>query len=299
MTSISFFFQVHQPKKLRDFRIFEIGKSDEYFDSKENEYQMRKAANDCYIPMARLLKKLIKQNNGDFKFALSFSGMFLEQAEEYTPEVIHYYQELVATGCVEIIGESYYDTIAFYKDKEEWKKQIKLHKNKIQKLFNLTPKTFKNTHFAYSDDLAKEIASLGFNTVLLEEIENTSPRKVYSNPSERLQILFNDQSLSDDLTKRFSNNQWDQFPLTTEKYVSWLAANTKDNQCINLFFDIHTFGMKNLNESGIFEFLRYLPSKIIETKGLDIYLPSTISAIPLSCPSFSCPEVITSADKNR
>ena len=105
--SICFYFQVHQPYRLRTYRFFEIGKKHYYYDDYSNRMIMRRVAEKCYLPMNELLMRQIEQLGDQFKVAFSFSGVVIEQMEQYAPEVLESFQKLVATGRVEVLSETY------------------------------------------------------------------------------------------------------------------------------------------------------------------------------------------------
>lgn len=303
MASVCFYFQVHQPDRLRDYRFFDIGKSPFYLDDRNNDLIFKKVANKCYLPMTRLLKRLIKQTDGQFKFAFSFSGVFLEQAEKYAPQVIEAFQELVATGNVEILSETYYHSMSFLYSLEEWKQQVELHKQKIWELFGEKPKVFRNTELVYSDWIGQEVAKMGYQGVLAEGVDAKlgwrSANYVYLHPTNPdLKLLLKNYKLSDDIAFRFSNRNWNEWPLTTEKFTSWIDKAACDGNCINLFMDFETFGEHQWDQSGIFEFMRYLPKQLLEA-GHDFVLPS--EAIEKFSPvgTYECVEYTSWADKER
>lgn len=303
MASVCFYFQVHQPDRLRDYRFFDIGKSPFYLDDRNNDLIFKKVANKCYLPMTRLLKRIIKQTNGQFKFAFSFSGIFLEQAEKYAPQVIEAFQELVATGNVEILAETYYHSMSFLYSPEEWKQQVELHKQKIWNLFGEKPKVFRNTELVYSDWIGEEAAKMAYQGILAEGVDANlgwrSPNYVYLHPTNPdLKVLLKNYKLSDDIAFRFSNQYWNEWPLTTEKFTSWIDKAGYDGNCINLFMDFETFGEHQWDKSGIFEFMRYLPKQLMEA-GHDFVLPS--EAIEKFSPvgTYECAEYTSWADKER
>ncbi|MDJ0624765.1 MAG: glycoside hydrolase family 57 protein [Candidatus Caenarcaniphilales bacterium] len=304
MVSVCFYFQVHQPDRLRDYRFFDIGRSPFYLDDRNNDLIFKKVANKCYLPMTRLLKRLIKQTDGQFKFAFSFSGVFLEQAQRYAPQVLEAFQELVASGCVEILSETYYHSLSFLYSKEEWKEQIDLHKQKIWEVFGEKPKVFRNTELIYSDWIGEEISKLGYEGILAEGSDDSlgwrSPNYVYAHPKNpELKLLLKNYKLSDDIAFRFSNQSWGEWPLTTEKFANWIDNASVDGSCINLFMDFETFGEHQWDKSGIFEFMRYLPKELLKEGKHNFILPSeAINELP-AVGSYECPNYTSWADEER
>ncbi len=304
MVSICFYFQVHQPDRLRDYRVFDIGHSPFYLDDKKNELIMRKVANKCYLPMTKLLKRLVKETDGQFKCAFSFSGVFLEQCERFAPDVLEAFQELIAGGAVEVLSETYYHSLAFLYSVPEWKAQIAKHKEKVKELFGITPTVFRNTELIYADWIGEHIAEMGYKAVLAEGTDNNltwrSPNYLYNHPTQNnLKILLKNYKLSDDIAFRFSNRTWNEWPLTTDKYVDWIDIAGLDGNVINLFMDFETFGEHQWDSSGIFEFMRYLPQKILERGHHDFITPSeAIERFPL-IGSYNAPSITSWADQER
>ncbi|MDX1920893.1 MAG: glycoside hydrolase family 57 protein [Candidatus Caenarcaniphilales bacterium] len=304
MVSVCFYFQVHQPERIRDYKIFDIGNSPFYLDDKSNELIMKKVANRCYLPMTKLLKRIIRQTKGEFKCTFSFSGIFLEQAEKYCPEVIEAFQELVATGSVEILSETYYHTLAFLYNSDEWKEQIKKHKEKIEEVFGITPTVFRNTELIYSDKIGEMVAEMGYKGILAEGVDANlgwrSPNYLYNHATrDNLKLLLKNYKLSDDIAFRFSNKTWGEWPLTTDKFTSWLDEADSDANVVNLFMDFETFGEHQWDESGIFEFMRYLPEQILKSGKHNFIFPSEAIELYTTVGSYSSPEPTSWADKER
>lgn len=259
MPQVCFYFQLHQPYRLRDLTIFDIGEDPNYFASKKdnNKKIFQKVAKKSYLPMLTLLLRLIKEVP-QFTFSLSCSGIFLEQAQEYEPEVITLLQKLAKTNRVEFLAETYYHSLASLYSEEEFAAQIQLHKNLIQDLFGLTPRVFRNTELIYSNDIAKQVAKFGFQGMLTEAVD----RYLHGRPKTRVYRSVGDESLplllkhaefSDDIAFRFSDKNWPEYPLTVEKYLGWLSG-YYDEEVINLFMDFETFGEHQWEDTGIFDF---------------------------------------------
>ena len=281
MKNICFYFQVHQHFRLRTYRFFDIGESHNYYDDVQNRWLCRRIADKCYLPMNALLLELIRKYKGRFKIAFSITGTALEQFMEYTPEVVASFKDLVKTGSVELLGETYMHSLAALKSEEEFSVQVKMHTDLMQKLFDYTPQVFRNTELIYSDQIGRMVQGLGFKAQCIEGAKQMlawrSPNYVYRHKDcNGLKLLCKNFQLSDDIAFRFSQQSWIGFPLTTEKYVRWL--NALDNvECVNLFMDYETFGEHQWKETGIFEFMRYLPEKVFADSDFGFATPSEVA----------------------
>ena len=243
--TLCLYFQVHQPIRLRKYHFFDIGKNSDYYDDFANRTITRKVADRCYLPANRMMLELIRKYGKNFKVSFSISGMVIEQFREYAPEVIDSFKELVATGCVEILAETYSHSLASLVDEGEFKKQVKQHADLMKELFGVKPVTFRNTELIYSDEIGEMVARMGYKTMLTEGARHIlgwkSPDYVYTNSiNPKLKLLLKNFRLSDDIAFRFSDKGWDQWPLTADKYASWL--NAADGEIVNLFMDYETLG---------------------------------------------------------
>jgi alpha-amylase len=269
MRTICFYFQVHQPFRLKPYRFFDIGEDHHYWDDYLNRNVIRKVAQKCYLPMNALLLELIHKYNGKFKVAFSLSGTFLDQMEAYAPDVLESFQKLVATGKVELLNETYTHSLAALKSKEEFNRLVIKHQERIKELFNgYTPKVFRNTELIYSDQIGAMVAELGYDAVLTEGAKHIlgwkSPNYVYTNAIEpKLKVLLKNFLLSDDIAFRFSNQGWSEWPLTAGKFVNWLNEIPEDQPIVNLFMDYETFGEHQWEDTGIFKFMENLPNEIL------------------------------------
>ncbi len=295
------YFQVHQPTRLRLYRFFDIGKDSHYYDDFANRTIFKRVAQRCYQPMNDILLQAIKRNKGKFKVAFSISGSALEQFERYAPEVLDSFRELAATGCVEFLSETYYHSLAALRSPAEFKLQVNKHKEMIQNLFGVTPTAFRNTELIYSDEIGSMVHDLGFNTMLTEGARHImgwkSPNHIYSNDiTPKLKLLLRNYPLSDDIAFRFSNKAWNEWPLTTEKYVNWL--NQADGEIINLFMDYETFGEHQSESTGIMEFMSHLPEAVL-AGGLKFVTPSEAASKLKPVADLSVPEPISWADEER
>jgi len=268
MVSVCFYFQVHQPLRLRKYSVFDIGNNSDYFDEHKNQEIIKKVAMKCYLPTNKLLLRLIKNHNGKFKVSFCISGIILEQFEKYAPEVLHSFRELAKTGCVEFLNETYYHSLSFLFDKEEFKEQVMMHKQKIKDLFGQEAKVFRNTELIYNNELANFVQSLGYKTILAEGADHIlgwrSPNFIYTpKTAENMKLMLKNYKLSDDVAFRFSNKGWVEYPLTVEKYAQWISAANGNGNVVNLFMDYETFGEHQWEDTGIFEFLELLPDEIL------------------------------------
>lgn len=307
MSSICFYFHVHQPYRIRKYTIKDIGVADDYFDEqvdhRNNKTIFNKVANKCYLPTNKLLLKLIKQHP-EFKVSFSITGVFLEQVEQYSPEVLQSFKDLVDTGKVELIGETYYHSLSFLYSKNEFDKQVELHLEKLQKLFNYTPKVFRNTELIYSDELGKHIEKMGYKGILAEGADHIltwrSPNFVYSLPGgTHLKLLLKNYKLSDDIAFRFSNKGWEEHPLSAEKFAHWVSSTNGAGQVVNLFMDYETFGEHQWEDTGIFDFMEHLPSKLLMHPDNDFVTPSEAIVKYDPFAELSFPEYVSWADIER
>ncbi len=277
--SICLYFQVHQPNRLRLYRFFDIGKDSHYYDDFANRTILRRVAQKCYLPMNALLLELIEANKGAFKVAFSISGSVLEQFDRYAPEVLESFRKLAQTGCVEFLSETYYHSLAALASESEFKHQVLKHKAAIEHYFGVTPKAFRNTELIYSDAIGEMVYEMGFKTMLTEGAKHVlgwkSPNFVYTGAqAPGLKLLLKNSSLSDDIAFRFSDRTWADWPLTSEKYLSWVKASAQNDDIVNLFMDYETFGEHQKAASGIFDFMRALPEAVIADGTFEFVTPS-------------------------
>jgi len=297
--SICFYFQVHQPYRLRDIRITDIGKGDapSYFDHEKNRSVFRKVAEKCYLPANRMMLELLNRHP-HFSIAYSLSGVFLDQCREYGEDVLDSFRALAATGRVEFLAETYYHSLSSIRDTEEFCEQVALHVHTIQDLFGQTPTVFRNTELIFSNELAQVARLMGFTGILAEGtdhiLQGRSPNVPFAPPhfrlprekeqviarhrplpkrSDDIAILLKNYRLSDDVAFRFSDKSWVGFPLRAETFTDWLIGN--GGHSVNLFMDYETFGEHQWEDTGIFEFLRSLP-RMWEERGIRTATPSQV-----------------------
>ncbi|MCI9606730.1 MAG: alpha-amylase [Muribaculaceae bacterium] len=278
MKAICFYFQIHQPFRLKRYRFFDIGNDHYYYDDFANDDIITRIAHHSYIPAAESLLRMIQESNGAFRCALSITGVALEQCEHYVPEFIDLLKKLADTGKVEFLAETYAHSLSSLADPEEFAAQVKAHDDKIFELFGVRPKVLRNTELIYCDDLAPQIAAMGYKGVITEGAKHIlgwkSPNYVYSAASApKLKLLLKNSKLSDDISFRFSNPEWDAYPLTADKYIDWIANTPADEQIVNLFMNLETFGELQNRDTGIFQFLEALP-RFAKERGIDFWTPS-------------------------
>ena len=279
MKTICFYFQVHQPYRLRRYRFFDIAENHDYFDDYLNKSIIRKVAEKCYLPTNKLLLDLINESDGKFRISYSISGTAIDQFEMYAPDVLESFKRLAETGCVEFLSETYSHSLSSLRSLPEFTRQIELHRKKIQQHFNQTPTVFRNTELIYSDNIGNDIANMGFKGMLSEGAKHIlgwkSPNFVYNNAiNPKLKLLLKNFTLSDDIAFRFSNQAWGEWPLTTEKFVHWLNSIDEGDEIVNLFMDYETFGEHQWEETGIFDFMRNLPKRVFSNSNFEFLTPS-------------------------
>jgi alpha-amylase len=302
--TLCLYFQVHQPYRLRRYSFFDIGKDHYYYDDFSNRSIMRKVAERCYLPANAVILELIKKHKKAFKVSYAITGTALEQFATYAPDVLESFKTLAATGCVEFVGETYSHSLSSLANTEEFEAQVKRHSDLIERYFGQRPKTFRNTELIYSDTIGAKVAEMGFTTMLTEGAKHIlgwkSPNFVYANAiNPKLKILLRNFRFSDDIAFRFSDRNWDEYPLTADKYAAWLNAIDKKDEVVNLFMDYETFGEHQWAASGIFEFLRYLPQKVLATNNFEFLTPTeTVKKHQVVAP-INVPYAISWADEER
>ena len=308
MRAICLYLHIHQPIRYREYSIFDVSNKSDYFKDKydgrqSNERIFRKVTEKSYRPMLALLEHNIKLHP-NFKFSLSITGTWLEQAEKWAPELIDQIARMVKTGQVEIVGETYYHSLAFFYDRDEFEAQVNLHSEAIKRYFGITPTTFRNTELAYNDDLAHWADEHGYKAILAEGWDKVlgwrSPNYVYRPAgTKNIKLLLKNYRLSDDIAFRFSNRGWKEWPLTVPKYQRWIDDDCLRGPLINLFMDFETFGEHQWEDTGIFAFMNeFIGSWLSE---YDNKFVTTSEAAELTVPvdEISMPETVTWADTER
>lgn len=311
MASICFYFQVHQPYRLRRYSVFD--EDPFYFDNEANKVICEKVADKCYRPATRLLLDLVKRHEGAFRISFSISGVALEQFQAWTPDVIELLQELVATGACEILGETSHHSLSFLYSREEFGAQVDRHATQVKTLFDVEPTIFRNTELTYSNEVAAHLASTGrYDAVLCEGVDRLlgyrSPNYLYVPPddaetaaADRIRLMLKNYRLSDDIAFRFSNREWAEWPLTTEKFAEWVNMINGDGNVCNLFMDYETLGEHQWADTGIFQFLEHLPRAILETNGGENDFVTPSEAVDRFAPvgEYDVPDMTSWADTER
>lgn len=308
MLSICPYFHVHQPYRIKKYRVFDIGNDNEYFnDDSETDLNNRriveKVANKSYRPTNKILQELL-DTHPEFRFALSFSGTVLDQFEAYTPDVLESFQKLVASGRVEILADTYHHSLAFFYSVPEFERQVLQHRNRIEQLFGVTPKVFRNTELSYRNDLAKWCEDNGYIGIMAEGWDKylgwRSPNFLYHPPGcSNIKVLLKNYKLSDDVAFRFGNQGWESWPLSAETYTSWIHSHHGGAETINLFMDYETFGEHQWEETGIFNFLRALPRMLTDRPDTTFRTPTETIMSCDSVGEIDVPDILTWADTDR
>ena len=304
MKTICLYFQLHQPFRYRRYRFFDIGNDSYYYDDYANESILRKIANNCYLPANKILLDEIKRHQGKFKVAFSISGIALEQFELYAPEVLRSFKDLHDTGCVEFLSETYAHSLVALKSKEHFKEQIEQHDNIIEKHFGQRPEVFRNTELIYSDEIGSMIHDFGFKAILTEGAKHVlgwkSPNFMYTNAiSPRLKVLMRNFKLSDDISFRFSNSSWIEYPLTAKKFVDWINKMDANEELVNIFMDYESIGEHQKQTTGIFDFIKNLPAEVLKNKNLSFSTPTEVVNTLQPVSAVHVPNPISWADEER
>ncbi len=304
MSSVCFYFQVHQPYRLRTYSFFDIGNQHDYLDEKKNEEIMHKVADKCYLRTNLLMLELIRKHQGKFRIAYSISGMALEQFEQYRPDVLASFIELAETGCVEFLAETHAHSLSFIYSRKEFKRQVNKHAALIKRYFNQTPRVFRNTELIFNNDLANYLESMGYDGVLSEGVDRhldaRSPDFVYQAPgASKIKCLLKNYRLSDDIAFRFSDKGWSHYPLTADTFKDWIHARAGSGEVVNLFMDYETFGEHQWEDSGIFEFLKHLPEAVLSHPDFSFNTPTEVLKLYPSRGVYDVHEFTSWADTER
>lgn len=304
MKSICFYFQVHQPFRLRTYRFFDIGKNHHYYDEYFNRMIMRRVAEKCYIPMNKLLLELIEKHGAAFKVSFSFSGLVLEQMEMYAPEVLDSFRQLIRTGHVEVLSETYAHSLSALKHRDEFRNQVVAHAQKVETIFGVKTGAFRNTELVYSDEIGATVADMGYKVMLVEGAKHVlgwkSPNYLYANAiNPKLKLLLRNFRLSDDIAFRFAQQSWPEWPVTAEKFAGWLNEFDQNEEIVNLFMDYETFGEHQWASTGIFDFMKALPQLILDKTDYRFVTPSEAAEKLQPVSAIHVPHPISWADEER
>lgn len=303
MKTICLYFEIHQIIHLKRYRCFDIGRDHYYYDDYENERCITEIAEKSYIPALVTLIEMAKANAGAFKVALSLSGVGLEQLEIHAPRVIELLQELNETGCVEFLAEPYSHGLSSLANEDCFREEVMRMSNKVKEVFGQTPKVFRNSSLIYSDAIGGIIAEMGFKGMLTEGAKHVlgwkSPHYLYhcaENPN--LKLLLRDYKLSDDISLRFFNSEWNEYPLFADKYMDWIAALPEGEQVINIFMELQALGMVQPLSSNILEFLKALPACAKE-RGITFSTPTEVVTKLKSVDKVDVPYPLSWSDEER
>lgn len=304
MIYVTFYFQVHQPNRLRKYSFFDIGNSHFYEDDDKNAAVLRQVAKKCYLPANKLMLELIDKHEGRFRFAYCLTGTVMEQMERYSPETLESFKKLADTGCVEFLAETYNHSLAFLFSQNEFERQVRRHMETVERVFGQKPKTFRNTELIYNNDVARIVEGMGFSAILAEGADRIlgwrSPNFAYQpEPSTKLKLLLRNYRLSDDIAFRFSNRDWSEWPLTAEKFAHWVQKVRGNGETVNLFMDYETFGEHQWEETGIFDFLRNLPDRISALPDFGFATPSEVAKKLSPVAKLDVPDYVSWADVER
>lgn len=308
MRAICLYLHIHQPLRYREYSIFDVGNDSNYYNDnfygrQSNERIFKKVAKKSYYPMLNLLLQNM-QKYPEFKVSFSITGTWLEQAEKWEPELIDLIRDMVNRGQCEIVGETYYHSLAYFYNLDEFSDQVKMHAEALNRIFGVKPKVFRNTEFAYNDSLARWAEAEGYEAILAEGWDKIlgwrSPNHVYRPVGcEKLKLLLKNYRLSDDIAFRFSNRSWSEWPLTAPKYQKWLDDDCLRGNLINLFMDFETFGEHQWQDTGIFDFMNTLiPSWLNEYENKFVTV-SEAAKVEEPVAEISMPDTITWADTER
>lgn len=305
--AIVLYLHVHQPYRVRHYTIFDAGINHDYFnapydDRISNERILHKVAEKSYLPTNRRLLALLQQHP-EFRLSMSITGTVLEQLERWAPEALQSFKELVGTGRVEIVGETYHHSLAFFYSRQEFEQQVAMHRQKIEAVFGQTPRVFRNTELAYNNDLAYWADQAGYKAILAEGWDKVlgwrQPNYVYRPAyTEHIRLLLKNYRLSDDIAFRFGDHDWGEWPLTAGKFAHWLN-NAPHATNFNLFMDYETFGEHQWDESGIFEFLEHLPREWLKVPGNTFMTVSEAVDALEPVDYIDMPQTVTWADTER
>lgn len=304
MSAICLYFQVHQPFRLRTYRFFDIGDNHYYYDDFQNRSIVKRVATRCYLPANKIMLELIERHGKQFKVSFSISGNAIDQFEMYAPEVIESFKALARTGCVEFLAETYSHNLSSLRSQEEFTRQVELHQNKMEELFGVRPKAFRNAELIYSDAIGAIVAGMGFDVMLTEGAKHIlgwkSPNLMYCNSvNPKLKVLMRNFQLSDDIALRFSNKGWSEWPLTADKFAGWVNALDPKHEVLNLFMDYETFGEHQGADTGILDFLRALPTIILKKTKYRFHTPTELAKKLQPVSSVQVPYAMSWADAER
>ncbi len=304
MRSICLYFQVHQPFRLKTYRFFDIGDNHYYYDDYTNRSVIRRVAENCFIPANNILLQHIKEHKDAFKASFSISGTALEQIGRFAPEALNSFKKLAKSGNIEFLAETYSHSLSSVFNRNEFIREVTKHAAITEELLGQKPKAFRNTELLYSDAIGEMVADMGYNVMLVEGAKHIlgwkSPNYLYcNNINPKLKLLLRNFQLSDDITFRFSNKDWSEWPLTAEKFAKWLNAVDPKQEVVNIFIDYQTFGEHQKADTGILEFLKALPEIVLKYTNFEFHTPSEVAKLLQPVSSINVKDAISWADEER
>lgn len=305
---IVLYLHVHQPWRMRQYDIFDVASNHNYFSessspAQDNELIFNSIAKKSYLPMNALLERLLHEHP-DFKISLSITGTFIDQAIQFAPEVLESFRRLTDTGRVDILAETYHHSLAFFYNRQEFEAQVDMHRRKIRDIFGIETTVFRNTELAYNNELAEWADKAGYAGILAEGWDEVlgwrSPNYIYRPAgTENIKLLMKNYRLSDDLAFRFSDQRWSGWPLTVDKYETWVREAMAEAPLLNLFMDYETFGEHQWNDTGIFEFFERFVGRWLSAPGQSFYTVSEAITLHEPQDDISVPRTTTWADSER
>jgi len=300
--AVCMYFEAHQPWRLRTMSP-SASPERGYFDYPDNAAILNKVASKCYVPTNRALKRLVERHDGRFRIAFAMTGTLIEQMRHWSRETLQSFEELIATGSVELVGETDYHSLAALFDPGDFRAQVELHMARMESLFGQRPTVFRNTELIYNEQIGEMVEAMGFKAMLAEGADDVlagrSPNFVYHRPGGALRLLLKNYRLSDDIAFRFSNRAWADYPLTADKFASWVHGMAGDGEVVNLFMDYETFGEHQWADSGIFDFLDHLPSEILRHEDFEFLTPSQVVERYEPVGEMAFPRTVSWADEAR
>lgn len=299
MRNLCFYFQVHQPYRLRTYRFFDIGKRHFYYDEYGNRIAMQRVAERCYLPMNQLIMKKIEEFGSKIRFAFSFSGTAIEQMEVYAPYALESFKKLVATGNVEVLAETYSHSLASLMNKDAFKMEVAEHKRLMKDIFGVRTKTFHNTELIYSNEIGADVAEMGFDLIMTEGAKHVlgwkSPNYLYVNAiNPKLKVMLRNYKMSDEIALKFGTENF-----TVGNFVEWLNSVPEEEEVVNIFVDYETFGEGKDASTGIFDFMNYLPDAVLKNTDFQFVTPHQIVDKLQPTSVFDAPAPLSCRDEER
>ena len=303
MPSVCLYFRVHIPYRLKFFPKRTIADTGNLFDMEANQSAINKLADECYLPANKILLELIHSNSGKFAVSFSISGTAIELLQRYRPDVLDSFKELADTGMVEFLAETYYNSLSWLHSKNEFKRQVQMHHEKIEAIFGHTPVVFRNTELIHNNDLVDFISAMGYKAILCEGLETIlngrTPNQLYAAPGNtQVKIILRNTRLSDDIAFRFDDTTWNEQPLTAEKFAGWIHKHDEKTSSIHLYFDYESLGIYKKASTGVFEFLQNLPAAIMSNKNWSFTTPASLINGDHPVEIFDAPQIISWQNKS-